>query len=198
MIDEFPMSKHSHIATKILDYLFPREDLAEVSFRLWDGTQWPDMGPERVTLVLNHPEALRRMFLPGSELGLAEAYLHDDFDIEGEIEAIFPLAESLNSMRLDFAEKSKLGLNLLWLPLAKRQRHARRGRSRMQGERHSIERDRQAIAHHYDVSNDFYSLWLDKDLVYSCGYSYTPEGSPGSPVLRPQRHERSCRIPPSV
>jgi cyclopropane-fatty-acyl-phospholipid synthase len=39
-------------------------------------------------LALKHPEALGRMFLPGTEVGLAEAYLHNDFDIEGDIEAV--------------------------------------------------------------------------------------------------------------
>ena len=50
---------------------------------MWDGTQWPDEQPRDVSLVLKHPGALGRMFLPGTEVGLAEAYLQDDFDIEG-------------------------------------------------------------------------------------------------------------------
>lgn len=47
----------------------------------------------------------------------------------------------------------------------------------MQGQQHSIERDRQAISYHYDVSNEFYKLWLDERLVYSCGYFHSPENS---------------------
>jgi cyclopropane-fatty-acyl-phospholipid synthase len=35
---------------------------------------------------------------------------------------------------------------------------------------HSIERDRQAVTYHYDVSNDFYRLWLDQRMIYSCAY----------------------------
>ena len=65
--------------------------------RLWDGTVWRPEGaasePRRFTVVLQHPGSLRKMFLPPNDLTLGEAYIYNDFDIEGEIEAIFPLAE---------------------------------------------------------------------------------------------------------
>ena len=63
--------------------------------RLWDGTTWEAIPgqPAHFTLVLQHPGALRKMFLPPSELNLGEAYIYNDFDIEGDIEAVFPLAQ---------------------------------------------------------------------------------------------------------
>src|ERR1700676_941507 len=67
--------------------------------RLWDGTVWrpdPDAGePPRFTLVLQHPGALRKMFLPPSELNLGEAFIYNDFDVEGDIEAVFPLGAQI-------------------------------------------------------------------------------------------------------
>ena len=45
----------------------------------------------------------------------------------------------------------------------------------LHGKLHSIERDRQAVSYHYDVSNDFYSLWLDQRMVYSCAYFETAD-----------------------
>src|SRR5207245_2394626 len=55
--------------------------------------------------------------------------------------------------------------------------HKRVGRqaARLSGSRHSRARDRQAISYHYDVSNDFYQLWLDSRMVYSCAYFAAPE-----------------------
>ena len=53
----------------------------------------------------------------------------------------------------------------------------RRGPAKLNGRRHSIERDREAVRYHYDVSNDFYGLFLDRRLVYSCAYFNTPEDS---------------------
>ena len=42
------------------------------------------------------------------------------------------------------------------------------------GERHGPARDRAAIQYHYDVGNDFYRLWLDDRMVYSCAYFEHP------------------------
>jgi cyclopropane-fatty-acyl-phospholipid synthase len=41
--------------------------------------------------------------------------------------------------------------------------------------RHSVERDAKQIEFHYDLSDDFYALWLDPRRVYSCAYYRTPE-----------------------
>ncbi len=80
---------------RILESLFDADAKRHVGVRLWDGTPWPDDAPRPATLVLKHPGVLRAMFLPGNELALAEAYLYDDFDIVGDIEAVFGLADVL-------------------------------------------------------------------------------------------------------
>src|SRR5205814_8902473 len=74
---------------RVLSEIFAGCSLEKVSVRLWDGTVWPDERPRSAVLALKHCEALGRMFLPGTEAGLAEAYLRNDFDIEGDIEAAF-------------------------------------------------------------------------------------------------------------
>ena len=149
----------------------------QVGVRLWNGTLWPDDAPRAATVVLKHPGALREMFLPASELGLAEAYLYDDFDIEGDIEAVFGLAEELNQRVNGVIPKLRIARNLLRLPAGPRHRNGRRGPAELQGERHSTKRDRQAVTYHYDVSNGFYGLWLDQRMVYSCAYfSSSDEG----------------------
>ncbi len=79
----------------VLSEIFGRCSLDKVGVRLWDGTAWPDERPRAAVLALKHPEALGQMFLPGTEVGLAEAYLHNDFDIEGDIEAAFEIADFL-------------------------------------------------------------------------------------------------------
>jgi hypothetical protein len=61
---------------------YPRRDF---QVRLWDGSIWVGGEQPRFTLVLKHPGALRAMFLSPSEFTLGEAYIYDDFDIEGEI-----------------------------------------------------------------------------------------------------------------
>src|SRR5512140_2268591 len=74
------------LSIQILTRLFDQQATRRVNIRLWDGTLWPDEAPRATTLVLKHPGALRAMFLPGTEVALSEAYLYDDFDIEGQVE----------------------------------------------------------------------------------------------------------------
>lgn len=179
------------ITTEVLNELFSENERSEVGVRYWDGGHWPDDGPRRVTLLLKHPGALRRMFLPGTEVGLAEAYLYDDFDIEGEIEAVFGLREVLESRIDGLLPRLKLAWKLRQLPAGDRGSGGERGPAQMKGERHSIERDRQAIAYHYDVSNDFYALWLDRRMVYSCGYFKTEDDS--LDLAQEQKLEHICR-----
>ena len=162
----------------LLKALFGRTPPGAVRFQLWDGTGWPDPGPGggevRATLVLKHPGALRSMFLPGTELGLAEAYLYDDFDIEGEAEAVFQYAETLLEAAAGLGTKLRLGGELRRLPAGGRTHRSRRGPASLRGRAHTAERDRQAVRYHYDVSNDFYQLWLDPGMVYSCAYFRSP------------------------
>jgi cyclopropane-fatty-acyl-phospholipid synthase len=164
---------------RILSEIFAGCPLEKVGVRLWDGSPWPDEQPRSATLALKHPGALSRMFLPGTEVGLAEAYLRNDFDIEGDIEAAFEVGDFLLSHLDDWMKKLKLGGLLIRLPEGDgssiMQRAARQLLPRIHGKRHSPERDRRAVTFHYDVSNDFYQLWLDRRMVYSCAYFKSPD-----------------------
>lgn len=145
------------------------------AIRLWDGSIWPtDAGqPTRFTLVLKHPGALRAMFWPPTDLSIGEAYIYDDFDIEGEVEAVFELADQVLDHRWTTLEQARAALQILTLP--RDAHHADGYAAHLRGAQHSRTRDRQAIAHHYNVSNEFYKLWLDQRMVYSCAYFATPD-----------------------
>ena len=164
------------ISTHILSQLFDSQAQKRLHVQLWNGTYWPDAEPRRVTLILRHPGALRSMFLPGTEVGLGEAYIYNDFDIEGEVEQLFSVADSVVNTVSGLAKKIKLGRELLQLPERRGEwvLSSRRGPAKLTGREHSIDRDRQAVTYHYNVSNEFYSLWLDKRMVYSCAYFKSP------------------------
>jgi cyclopropane-fatty-acyl-phospholipid synthase len=165
----------ARLTWNLLDELFAGDRSHNVGVRLWNGTCWPDEAPRPATIVLKHPGALRKMFLPGTELSLAEAYLYDDFDIEGDIEAVFDLADALVEATSGWRKKLSIGRDLLRLPSSDDHRQGQRGPAGLSGKQHSIERDRQAVTYHYDVSNDFYALWLDQRMVYSCAYFHSPD-----------------------
>ncbi len=144
----------------------------DFAVRLWDGEVWkPEPGqPERFTLVLRHPGALRALLGGPSELALGEAYLYDDFDIEGEMGALFPLADYLLvERRWSAAERLRLARSLLMLPARRRSPSGQR-RAHLRGRRFALERDRQAVTYHYDRSNAFFAVFLDERMVYSCAY----------------------------
>ncbi len=150
----------------------------DFAVRFWDGTVWePGSGhPTRFTLVIRHPGALRRMFWLPNEVTMGEAYIYDDFDVEGDIEGIFALRDHIANPRLGVNRWLCCAKLLLNLPRnGHRQLTSSRQSAKMSGSRHSRERDRQAVCYHYDVSNDFYSLWLDRGMVYSCGYFENPD-----------------------
>src|SRR5579871_3473282 len=104
----------------LLHDLFSSAALPNFSVRLWDGTTWqshPETDePPHFTLVLQHPGALRKMFLPPSELNLGEAYIYNDFDIEGDIEAVFPVADQIMDERWGKMAQVRYGKRLLSLP----------------------------------------------------------------------------------
>ena len=151
----------------------------DFAVRLWDGTTWDSEPgrPARFALVLKHPGALRSMFWPPGEISLAEAYIYGDFDIEGGIEDVFGLADHLLTRRQSPAERLPQARRVLSLPASRGDGRARPGReaARLRGARHSKERDRQAVTYHYDVPGEFYALWLDERMVYSCAYFAAPE-----------------------
>jgi len=162
------------VCAEFLDALladYPRRDF---QVRLWDGTTCGTERQPRFTLVLKHPGALRAMFLSPSELALGEAYVDDDYDIEGDIEAAFDLADYLLGQERSLWQSLDLTARLRRMPgsdLLRTGLHP----AGLPGPVHSKDRDRQAVRYHYDLPAEFYALWLDRRMVYSCAYFAKPE-----------------------
>ncbi len=140
--------------------------------RLWNGETLPadGGGKPRFTIVLNHPGALRRMFVPPGELTLGEAFLRGDFDIEGDIVSGMNLAPVI--LELTAGDWLYLARQVLSLPrtTAPTAYEAGRAPARVRGLLHSRERDRAAVRYHYNAGNEFYALFLGKWMTYSCAY----------------------------
>lgn len=139
-----------------------------VGIRLWDGTLWPDAVPRRTTIALQHAGSLRAMLVPLSEMTMSQAYLRDDYDIEGSIQDVFDFLLSLG-VSMGPLQKAKTALGVMRLPRGEK-RIVGRAPAKLSGKRHSPDRDRQAVAYHYNMPNEFYALWLDPAMAYSCAY----------------------------
>lgn len=165
-------SRARETTLEILDEVFGNSAGIDFTVQLWDGTVWPTEREASAvfTLVLNHPGALRQMLLPPSELNLGESYIYGDYDVMGDLIAAFPLVDHFEQLELGLGDKLGLAWKLRSLPKGGHGSQDGREAASMSGSTHSRERDQQAISYHYDVSNDFYALWLDRRMVYSCGY----------------------------
>ncbi len=160
----------------LIEDIFGSSSIRNFAIQLWDGTVWkPEPAePTAFTMVLQHAGALRSMFLPPTELNMAEAYVYNDFDIVGDIETFIRFGFQFLDASWGKMARLHYGARLLSLPNTSSPR-LDEAVVKLRGERHSRERDRQAIEYHYSRSNDFFALFLDPHMVYSCAYFLTPD-----------------------
>ena len=135
----------------MLAYLPPtlRDLQLPLRLRLWDGKQI-DLGPEpRVTMVVKDPSLVAQLAHP-SLAALGGAYVEGRLELEGPMSAVIELGDALSQALIEDEPVAEL-------------RHST----------HDKDTDAAAISYHYDLSNDFYALWLDREMVYSCAYFET-------------------------
>lgn len=174
-------------ALRLLGSVLPTKRAFDL--HLWDGTVIPATLPSRGRLTLNSERALGRMLKFPVDLALGEAYLRGDFELDGDIGTIAGMADDFD------ASPSPAQLPGLLADVQTLRRAAGPApapvTARLEGEQHSRERDQQAIQYHYDVSNDFYKLWLDSRMVYSC--AYFPTGTETLDQAQEAKLELICR-----
>ena len=162
------------------------------TLRFWDGSTLAGESATPVTVVRS-PRALTYLLRAPNQVGLARAWVTGALDVEGDLEAILAARERFRGVALSAADRLKL--------LAAAMRAApsvlvRRApvpsiEAVPRGRRHSLARDRTAVRHHYNVSNDFYRLVLGESLTYSCAYFAAPGDTLESAQAR--KHELICR-----
>ena len=119
-----------------------------LAIELWNGKRYALA--ERTSITLRVPAARALRYLQEPDLAtLGEAYVEGHIDVDGPIDEALRAAEAIARTwgRPSRGRKIPLIVNL-----------------------HSRRRDAAAIRYHYDVSNEFYALWLDPRMVYSCAY----------------------------
>ena len=175
-------------ALDVLEAALPQQRTFDV--QLWDGTVLPaSVPPATARVILNSEHALGRMLRLPLDLALGEAYLRGDFEIEGDVSVVAGITEAFDKP-LSAAQVVRLLGEVQLL-----RRHAGPAphpvTAQLHGDPHTRERDQQAITYHYDISNDFYKLWLDQRMVYSCGYF--PTGAETLDQAQEAKLEHICR-----
>lgn len=144
-----------------MDKLFIRQLLKNLStetfiVEFWDGTS-EKFGEEEASfkIIFNKP-LNKKAILEDSSLAFGEAYMNGDIDFQGNIQKII---ESIYKNKQSFLNEHKFLNKLL----------------KLKGT--SMKKQKEDISYHYDLGNDFYSLWLDKTMTYSCAYFKNEEYS---------------------
>lgn len=159
----------------VLDLAFGPPLERNYDIRLWDGTvQRAGVSPPAdFALFVRRRGALRRMLLPPSELSIVEAYISNDLDIEGNVESAMGLGDSVGRHVQSMGGMARLIPKVLALPSddeAPPLNETRYGRSLRLLTPRARKGTEAEIRFHYDVGNDFYALWLDPSMLYTCAY----------------------------
>jgi cyclopropane-fatty-acyl-phospholipid synthase len=186
------------LAAQLLAKIFKHLDMS-IAVRLWSGpafrvgrgvataadtagsgTMSAAAGPA-FALWFRTPAAVVSMVLGRDPLRLAEEYFRGEVDIEGDLFAALALKDHLGEIKLALGERWAAFFMAVKLRSLNRglqpaePSHAENGAERSPAYRRAVSARssaaaREAIRFHYDVSNEFYKLWLDRAMVYSCGY----------------------------
>lgn len=121
--------------------------------KLWDGNEF-DLGPSpQVTILVKEPQLISQLTHPSLD-DLGAAFVEGKLELEGDIGEVIRVCDELSEALAEDAGEV--------LP----ERTA-----------HDKDTDAEAISYHYDLSNEFYQLWLDQDMAYSCGYFREPDNT---------------------
>lgn len=161
----------TNTAHQILRRLFRKYEGA-FTIKLWDNSVlYIGKDVSAFTLTFHSPQVLRDLVLFNDPIRLAEDYFDGAVEVSGDFTAAMGLRYYLENLNLSLREKLSLALRALLLgnqDSLKRQKTKPAAKTIRQN-------DVESIAFHYDVSNEFYKLWLDERMVYSCAYFETPE-----------------------
>ena len=145
-----------------------------VGFKAYDGSSVGVIGADVVLEIVN-PRAVQYIASSPNQLGLARAYVSGDLEIHGDA---YDALSRLYPMPLDhvsWLDRAKLARE--FAPFALARPEPPQQERRLRGRRHSKGRDAEAIHHHYDVSNRFYSYVLGPSMAYTCAVFPTAETS---------------------
>jgi cyclopropane-fatty-acyl-phospholipid synthase len=163
------------IRRRLLDYVRSRlgDDPLPLRLVFWDGDRFDFAAVPSVTITFHSRSPMKKL-LRGDFGGLGDAYVAGALTVDGAIEDILRIGVTLAERLGKSSAVSRVARVARFIP-----------------RRHSQRKDAADIGYHYDVSNDFYRLWLDRHMVYSCGYFRT--GTEDIDTAQEQKLDHICR-----
>ena len=135
----------------------------------WDGTTVPATEAGTPTFTVHSPEALAHVLRAPGELGLGRAYVLGLIDTD-DIDKALRIVDTFEAPKLSPAQIARLAAAVVRACGLTKPPKPPASELRLTGERHTIGRDRRAVSYHYDAGNEFFALFLDPSMTYSCAY----------------------------
>jgi cyclopropane-fatty-acyl-phospholipid synthase len=166
--------------------------IPERPFRVefWDGTHLASTGEDGPTFYVRSPRAAAHLLRAPGQLGLGRAYVSGDIEVD-DMDAVIEVLDSWKPPPLQGSDKSRLLLGAVRAAGLTRPPRRPAAELRPSGRRHTKERDARAVRHHYDVSNEFFSLFLDDSMTYSC--AIFSRGAETLEAAQEEKLEMVCR-----
>src|SRR6266511_3292792 len=137
------------------------------AIEFWDGSKLPSSNANGPTLSVRSPRAIAHALRAPGQLGLGRAYVSGALTVD-DLDSALTLLDGWEAPPLDRAARARLALAALRACGLTRPPPPPQMELRPRGKRHSRVRDARAVRHHYDVGNDFFALFLDSSMTYSC------------------------------
>jgi cyclopropane-fatty-acyl-phospholipid synthase len=119
------------------------------------------------TFTVRSPKAVAHVVRAPGELGLGRAYVAGELEVD-DLDRVIELIDTFEEPSIDRAARARLAVAALRACGLTIPPRAPKGELRLKGRSHSKDRDSKAVRHHYDVSNEFFQLFLDESMTYSC------------------------------
>jgi cyclopropane-fatty-acyl-phospholipid synthase len=162
--------------------------------RFWDGSELEPTVPGGPAFTVRSPAAVAHLLRAPGQLGLGRAYAAGELEAD-DLDRVIGLLDTFEAPTIDTRTRLRLTLAAVRACGLMAPPPIPASELRPRGRRHSRERDARAVRHHYDVSNEFFALFLDESMTYSCALFSREldslEGSWGT-------HPPSERRPPTL
>jgi cyclopropane-fatty-acyl-phospholipid synthase len=135
--------------------------------QFWDGSGVRATEPDAPTFTFRSPRALAHVLRAPGELGLGRAYVEGLLEVD-DLDAALRIVDTFEPPPLAIRTQARLALALLRATGLVVPQRPPESELRLRGERHTLARDRRAVRHHYNAGNEFFALFLDRSMTYSC------------------------------
>jgi cyclopropane-fatty-acyl-phospholipid synthase len=145
------------------------EALPERPFRvvLWDGSELASTSGDGPVFTVRSPVALGHLLRAPGQLGLGRAYVIGALSVD-DIDKTLELLDGYSPPPVDARAKARLAAAAVRAGALRRLPRTPATELKPVGRRHSISRDKRSVTYHYDVSNEFFALFLGPSMTYSC------------------------------